>query len=140
MKQNLAQNHISVLLARAHRQMANLWSTDLKPVGLTLDIWIVLGVLATKPGQSMTNLADELSLNLPTVTKIIDRMVSDNLVYRKSHHRDRRRVLIFPTERGLELFHEASSIAKRLEQNISDKIKQLPELKATLAALIKIEM
>ena len=115
--------------------MANLWSTDLKPVGLTLDIWIVLGVLATKPGQSMTNLADELSLNLPTVTKIIDRMVSDNLVYRKSHHRDRRRVLIFPTERGLELFHEASSIAGRLEQNISDKIKQLPELKATLAAL-----
>jgi len=138
MKQNLALDHVGTLLVRAHRQMATLWSSALKPVGLTLDMWIVLDVLAKKPGQSMTNVADQLSLNLPTVTKLMDRMVSDNLVYRKPHHSDRRRVLIFPTERGLELYHEASSIAENLERKVDSKVNDLQKLKSTLATIIEI--
>jgi len=129
------QNYLGVLLARTHRQMTSLWSTESKPVGLTLDMWVVLGELAEKPGQSMTTLAGALSHNLPTVTKLIDRMVSDNLVYRKPHHKDRRRVLIFPTARGIELYHEASAIADQMEDRLAHHLKSIGKLKSMLAKL-----
>jgi DNA-binding MarR family transcriptional regulator len=65
----------------------------------------------------------------------MDRMVSDNLTYRKSHHSDRRRVLIFPTERGLELFYEVDNIANNLEQRLKDKLGNLAALKEELSKL-----
>lgn len=109
------RRHIAYLLARAHRSVSGRLATDLKPLGLSVDMWIVLDALHVTPGLPMTQIADDLCHNLPTVTKLIDRMVSDNLVYRKPHRTDRRRVLIFPTSRGLDLAAEAGAIAKALE-------------------------
>jgi len=129
------QAHIANLLATAHRRMVARMSVELKPVGISIDMWSILGMLKEKPGQSMTSLADNLSLNLPTVTKLMDRMVSDNLAYRKPHHSDRRRVLIFPTERGLDLFHEADNIANSVERKLEDKSGNLTLLKEKLSTL-----
>lgn len=131
-------DNLAYCLARAHRRLTSRLSTELKPLGLTVDMWSVLGALSEMPGLPMTQIAAHLSHNLPTVTKLIDRMVSDNLVYRKPHHSDRRRVLIFPTERGLELYHEAAAIAGDLETRLlgSSKISG-PELRALLQRLAK---
>lgn len=129
------QKHIANLLATAYRRMVARLSVELKPVGISIDMWSVLGTLKDKPGQSMTSLADGLSLNLPTVTKLMDRMVSDNLTYRKPHHSDRRRVLIFPTERGLDLFHEADNIANNFEQRLENNPGRLALLKEKLSEL-----
>jgi DNA-binding MarR family transcriptional regulator len=129
------QKHIAHLLATAHRRMVSQLSVELKPMGISMDMWTILGILKDQPGQPMTSLADSLSLNLPTVTKLMDRMVSDNLTYRKSHHSDRRRVLIFPTERGLELFYEVDNIANNLEQRLKDKLGNLAALKEELSKL-----
>ena len=129
------QKHIAHLLATAHRRMVAHMSVELKPVGISIDMWSLLGTLKDKPGQSMTSLANSLSLNLPTVTKLMDRMVSDNLTYRKPHHSDRRRVLIFPTERGLDLFHEADNIARNFEQKLEQDLGKLDSLKENLSKL-----
>jgi len=129
------QNHIAHLLATAHRRMVARLTVELKPVGISIDMWAVLGSLKDKPGQSMTSLADGLSLNLPTVTKLMDRMVSDNLAYRKPHHSDRRRVLIFPTERGLSLFQEADEIAHEVEQQMETELGSFEPLKNNLLRL-----
>tara|TARA_R110002073_G_scaffold85978_24_gene204327 strand:- start:549 stop:968 length:420 start_codon:yes stop_codon:yes gene_type:complete len=129
------QNHIATLLAKAHRRMVARLTVALKPVGISIDMWTLLGILKEEPGQSMTSLADSLSLNLPTVTKLMDRMVSDNLAYRKPHHSDRRRVLIFPTERGLNLFHEAEQIAASLELAMEKNIGDLSPIKEGLENL-----
>lgn len=128
-------HHIANLLATAHRRMGARLTVALKPVGITIDMWSLLGTLKDEPGQSMTSLADSLSLNLPTVTKLMDRMVSDNLAYRKPHHSDRRRVLIFPTDRGLDLFHEADHIARELEENVQQEVGNLDVLKEKLSVL-----
>lgn len=135
MNKSKNNNHIANLLATAHRRMVARMNVELKPVGISIDMWVVLGSLKDMPGQSMTSLADGLSLNLPTVTKLMDRMVSDNLTYRKPHHSDRRRVLIFPTERGLDLFHEANDIANGLERRIEDEVDSLDLLKEKLSIL-----
>lgn len=135
MTKSKKQKHIATLLATAQRRMVAQMSVEFKPVGLSIDMWTVLGNLKEKPGQSMTALADSLSLNLPTVTKLMDRMVSDNLTYRKPHHSDRRRVLIFPTEHGLDLFHEADNLARALEKKLENKLGNLDQLKEKLSLL-----
>jgi len=55
---------------------------------------------------------------------------------RKLHHSDRRRVLIFPTERGLDLFHKANNIAKYFEEKIEQNPKNFTQLKERLAKLL----
>jgi hypothetical protein len=48
----------------------------------------------------MGELAELVLLNHPTLTKMIDRMVSDSLVYRVQDADDRRKVLMFSSDRG----------------------------------------
>jgi DNA-binding MarR family transcriptional regulator len=51
----------------------------------------------------MTEAAEFAMLPAPTLTKVVDRMVSLNLVYRRPDLRDRRRVLIYSAARGRRL-------------------------------------
>lgn len=100
-------------------------------------MWMVLGLLTESPGRSMTEISEATALNLPTATKLMDRMVSDNLVYRRSHHRDRRRVIIFPTEQGLNVAAEANRISLRFENELMTEITDPAELRAQLLSIIK---
>ena len=110
MGRRIIDNHLASLMARTGRKVNNRLTTELRTVGLSLDAWLVLNMLVTEGGRSMGEIAEALVLNLPTATKLIDRMVNDNLVYRKPHHEDRRIIEIFPSDAGV-IRHE---VAKKL--------------------------
>ena len=59
----------------------------------------------------MGELAEAVLLNHPTLTKMVDRMVSDSLVYRVQDAEDRRKVLMFSSDRGKELTQRLNSLA-----------------------------
>lgn len=63
--------------------------------------WQVLGALAAGSGRSMSQLAEATLCTGASLTRLIDAMIDDNLVHRKVDDTDRRRVLVFPTRRGL---------------------------------------
>ncbi|MFG1791547.1 MarR family winged helix-turn-helix transcriptional regulator [Nocardia sp. NPDC049149] len=63
--------------------------------------WHVLGAVADGVGRPMSHLAEASLLTGASLTRLIDAMISDNLVHRKVDDTDRRRVLVFPTRRGL---------------------------------------
>lgn len=67
--------------------------------GLSLDQWLVLDALIGSP-QTMTDLADYLCITGPTLTRIIDRLVSRALVYREVESGDRRKVRVHIASRG----------------------------------------
>lgn len=129
-------SHISALLTRSHRQLTARLTAELKPVGISIDMWLVLGLLSEKAGRSMTEISGCLSLNLPTATKLVDRMVSDNLVYRRAHNKDRRRVMIFASDRGISIFSEAQRISEEFERTLGDEIRNMGTLKEELDILI----
>ncbi len=58
----------------------------------------------------MSQLADATLLSGASLTRLIDAMINDNLVLRKVDDNDRRRVLVFPTRRGM-LTHEVMTRA-----------------------------
>ncbi|MFD3591934.1 MarR family winged helix-turn-helix transcriptional regulator [Nocardia sp. NPDC058640] len=72
--------------------------------------WHVLGAVADGAGRSMSQLAEASLLTGASLTRLIDAMINDNLVLRKVDDHDRRRVLVFPTRRGM-LTHEVMTRA-----------------------------
>ena len=92
-----------VLSSVAHRITRRL-AALLDRQGSTLEEWRVLSLLSVTDGQSMSLIASYSMLPAPTLTKVIDRMVDANLVYRRGDDKDRRRVLVHLAPRGHTLY------------------------------------
>lgn len=63
--------------------------------------WHVLCAVAEGQGRSMSQLGTATLLTGASLTRLIDAMIAENLVHRRVDDTDRRRVLVFPTPRGL---------------------------------------
>lgn len=127
--------HLSHLLTMANRYVARQMSAE----GVSYDQWRVLKALSDDPGLTMGKLADALGLNLPTVTKLVDRMVTEALLYRVLDPDDRRKVRIFASDKGKALLGELDahvmSQERKLESTYSDDDVQ--RLKALLEDLFQ---
>ncbi|MFC8512151.1 MarR family winged helix-turn-helix transcriptional regulator [Streptomyces sp. NPDC057257] len=107
----------------------------LKAEGATLEEWRVLSFLADGAGHAMTEIAEFALLSPPSLTKVVDRMVSLNLVLRRVDDEDRRRVLVFVTERGTEALSRWTAAVEHEQQNIVTALGG--EEAALLAALLR---
>ncbi|MFJ4819668.1 MarR family winged helix-turn-helix transcriptional regulator [Streptomyces sp. NPDC088801] len=90
------------LLTRAERLAARRLQGVLEAEGCSLDAWRVLASLSDGEGHHMTGLAEAAFLPPPTLTKLVDQLVDQNLVHRRVDPFDRRRVLAHLTPRGQE--------------------------------------
>lgn len=88
--------YIAHLLVQANRQVNRQLSLE----GITLEHWRALKVISDMDGVTMRELSEELMQNFPTLTKIIDKMVLEALVYRVPDEQDRRKVRLYITEKG----------------------------------------
>ena len=107
--------------------------------GVPVEQWRILKVLSDGKGHSMGELAEAVLLNHPTLTKMIDRMVTDALVYRVQDADDRRKVVMFSSDRGKTLTQRLNSLALSQEAHISENYgnKATAELKRLLETLIE---
>ncbi len=85
----------------------------------------VLTMLDADGPESMSHLAEALDVSVASMTGIVDRMEKRGLVERRRADKDRRVVLVHPTEAGLDVFREIDrrrrrGLAKLLEL-LSDK-------------------
>lgn len=81
----------------------------------SLQEWRVLSALADGAGHSMSEIAKFVLMPAPSLTKLVDRMVSRHLVYRRPDPTDRRRILIFVSARGREAY-------RRLQETVDASI------------------
>ncbi|HTT10791.1 MAG TPA: MarR family transcriptional regulator [Burkholderiaceae bacterium] len=91
------------LLSEAARKATADLERVLRPKGIPVEYWRVLEVLADESGRPMSWLAATLSMRLPTLSKLVDRMVADALVQRAVDPQDLRRVLVYISDPGLAL-------------------------------------
>jgi MarR family transcriptional regulator, organic hydroperoxide resistance regulator len=130
--------HLAYLLAQANREINRQLEARLGKEGVPVEQWRILKVLSDGNGRSMGELADAVLLNHPTLTKMIDRMVADALVYRVQDPQDRRKVLMFSSDRGQALCKRLNSLAVSQEAHIVENYgdKSTSELKRLLESLI----
>ena len=88
------------LLSHTQHHLTSRVAAALREQRSNLVEWRVLSLLADGSGHSMSEIAEFALMPPPSTTKLIDRMVSNNLVYRRVDPTDRRRVLVFLSARG----------------------------------------
>jgi len=92
-----------LLLSDAERRITRRLARVLAHHDCTVERWRALALLAGGDRHRMSELAEFTQLPPASLTRLIDGMVADNLVHRKADPRDRRRVLVHITRRGLAL-------------------------------------
>jgi MarR family transcriptional regulator, organic hydroperoxide resistance regulator len=131
--------HLAYLLAQANREINRQLDARFRTEGVPVEQWRILKVLSDGAGHSMGELAEAVLLNHPTLTKMVDRMVSDSLVYRVQDAEDRRKVLMFSSDRGKALTQRLNSLALSQESYIAESYgnKATADLKRLLESLIE---
>ncbi|MEU6090943.1 MarR family winged helix-turn-helix transcriptional regulator [Streptomyces sp. NPDC047085] len=127
------------LLSHAERRLGRRLAAVLAEEGCSVEEWRVLSAVADGQGHPMSEIADHALMPAPTLTKLVDRMVAGNLVYRRPDPDDRRRVLLHLTARGRILHqraaHRVHSDQTRLLDAIGDQ-GRLAQLLPLLAAMV----
>ncbi|MBB2941888.1 DNA-binding MarR family transcriptional regulator [Actinoplanes lutulentus] len=111
-------NDLMYLLNRAERLLARHLSDILDAERCTPDAWRVLQVLADGKGHFMTGLSELAFLPPGSLTRLIDQLAEENLVYRRGDDVDRRRIRVHLAARGRRL-HE------RVSQQMRSRIQSL---------------
>ncbi|MGW0556005.1 MarR family winged helix-turn-helix transcriptional regulator [Streptomyces sp. NPDC002926] len=88
------------LLTRAERLAVRQVQSVLDEFECSVEAWRVLDLLSDGQGHNMTAVADHAFLPAPSLTKLVDQLVDQNLVYRRVDPADRRRILVDLTPRG----------------------------------------
>tara|TARA_R110002094_G_scaffold2426_9_gene10013 strand:+ start:2109 stop:2531 length:423 start_codon:yes stop_codon:yes gene_type:complete len=97
---NPFEAHLSYALAAAHRNVTQSLSARLKSHGIQIEAWRVMECLDAGQRMIMGELAKRALINPPTLSKLVDRMVSDGLVHRQVSGRDQRQVNLLLTSLG----------------------------------------
>ena len=100
MGDELSELGLLELLSHAQFRVTSRVAAALRERRSSLEEWRVLSLLADGEGHAMSEIAEFLLMPPPSTTKLIDRLVSTNLVYRRVDPADRRRVLVFLAARG----------------------------------------
>ena len=93
-------NQLSYVLAAAHRMVSQSVTKRLKNQGIQIEAWRIMECLEANDQMTMGDLARIALLNPPTLSKMVDRMVSDGLVHRQIAQRDQRQVNLLLTDLG----------------------------------------
>lgn len=105
--------------------------------GCSVDEWRVLDLIADGQARVMSAVSNATSIAPSALTKLIDRMVSNNLVYRRIDTTDRRRVNIRVTPRGASSHRMLSALLDRCDTLFDDRqLQRISALPALVAELL----
>lgn len=131
--------HLAYLLAQANRQIHKQLDEEFSDEGVPVEQWRILSLLSEKNGRSMSDLTQAALLNHPTLTKMIDRMISNALVYRRADPKDGRRVLIFISDHGRTVNERLNRLANQHQAELVEGYgdRQTEALRRLLGDLIQ---
>ena len=87
----------------------------MRPLGATLQIWRVLAALREQDGRRMGDLSDTTSIEVSTLTRLVDNMEKKGLVARRRDADDARAILLHVAPAGRRLTQRILPIAERYE-------------------------
>jgi DNA-binding MarR family transcriptional regulator len=133
------QDQLGHIIASVSRQLEEELEERLRPAGVPVEQLRVLEVL-TKEGRGcfMREIADAVLVDPPTMTKIIDRMVSDGLVFRTPSPTDRRLVVVNLAPDGKALHKRVGGVMADQETRLAKQLagEKAEELRALLRQIL----
>ena len=105
-------------LVESSRLLRNYIDHRAKTRGTTRAQWIVLFRLREQEGLSQVDLADVLELQPISLVRLLDRLVEQGLVERRSDPRDRRANRLFLTKAGRQLADDLDSLRDAIATDV----------------------
>ena len=109
-------SYLPYLLNRAGARIAAAFSEEVRPLGATLQMWRVLAALREHDGRRMGDLSQTTSIEVSTLTRLVDSMEEKGLVARRRDIGDARAVMLNVTPAGRRLTQRILPIAERYER------------------------
>lgn len=130
----LLENDIGFLLGRTDRSMKRYLLQHLRPLGITLQEFLVLVGLSESDGISQEALAQRMYLDISFITRILQHLEQDGFVTRVRDKHDARVNLVWLTPAGHELRDNINAVRvealQKALQNLSEE--EVQELKRLL--------
>lgn len=111
-------NYVSYALAAANRAVNLSLAARLKQHGVQIEAWRIMETLDGDQRLTMGELAEIVLINPPTLSKLVDRMVSDGFVHRHVAQNDHRQVNLLITALGQKRMIQ-------IRQEIQDQDEQI---------------
>ena len=112
------KDYLPYLLNRAGARIATAFSEEVRPLGATLQTWRVLAALRERDGRRMGDLSEITSIEVSTLTRLVDGMEKRGLAARRRDTSDARVVTLFVTASGRRMTQKILPIAQRYEKVI----------------------
>jgi DNA-binding MarR family transcriptional regulator len=122
----------------ASRLISQVYREPLEELGLTFPQYLVMLVLWEKDGQMVSQIGDKLQLDSGTLTPLLKRLESVNLVKRVRSESDERKVEIELTYPGKSLQTKAQHIPEKIKDFFNTwEDKEFNQLTTLMEKLIK---
>ena len=109
------EQFLPYLLNRAGARIAAAFNVEMRQIGASLQVWRVLAALREKDGRRMGDLSETTSIEVSTLTRLVDNMEKDGLVVRRRDSGDARAIALHVTASGRRLTQRIVPIAERYE-------------------------
>jgi DNA-binding MarR family transcriptional regulator len=119
-RSTLAGDESLRLLSQVERAATQRFDEALRAHGSGIDQWRILSLLVEQGGCPMNVVGDHALMLAPRLSKLVDRMVSANLVLRRVDDHDRRRVLVFASPRGREALATWDAAVAEVQQQLRE--------------------
>jgi DNA-binding MarR family transcriptional regulator len=139
MEQTGLRSYLGYVLSEAalavNRGLADALATE----GVTVEHWRILQALSDGRGHTMGDLAEAALMPHPTLTKAVDRLVDNALVYRRQDPGDRRRIAVYLSDRGTALVEQLDRHAETHHDTVEQAFgpERTARLMHELSALIQ---
>lgn len=131
-------DYLLALLAQASQIISSEFHDIVQKNGLTITEWRVLSILSSTGIISVGDLARVSTSKQPTVTRVVDKLVTAGYVRRIEHQSDRRVTLVKITPAGRTLITGLIDKAKEHEKDVIRRLQPLDvgRLKESLRSII----
>ena len=130
-------NQLCFPLYAASRNVINLYTPYLKPLGLTYTQYITLLALWEKDGVTVGELCGRLMLDNGTMSPLLKKMQQEGLVERKRSEEDERVVVITLTEEGRALQEKVKDVPVKVAGCVDLSPEKAMMLYALLCELLE---
>lgn len=108
--------YLPYLVNRTGARIASSFSEAIRSHGVTVQMWRVLAALSHVDGQRVSDLAGLTSIDVSTLSRLLDTMQRDGLIVRRRPNTgDARVVAIHLSDRGRAVSEQIVPIARRYE-------------------------
>ena len=138
-EKEFVDSYLPYLLARASFTISSEFHAQVETAGLTVSEWRILASLSGVKQRTVGELADIVLAKQPTVTKMVLRMASEDLVMRAPCTQDKRQAWVSITPQGQKLVKPLLKKAAIHEKNVLSSLgePQSQALKLILQKLFK---